>query len=118
MMQLTLDNLKDLDDGRVMVAFAQELRRAVMDCMDRPGETQARTVALEFAVSPVVGEEGMCEEARGDFKIKSKVPVRKTKSYSFAVNKRGDLAFSSNSPDNVNQTTIHDVDPKTGKVSR
>lgn len=54
LVQLTLESINDLDDGRVAVAFMQELRRAVTDCMDRPGDTTARSVSLETALSKSV----------------------------------------------------------------
>lgn len=34
--QLSLESLEHLDDGRVAVAFQHELKRAVQDCIDRP----------------------------------------------------------------------------------
>lgn len=118
MIRLTLDSLKDLDDGRALVSFTKELRKAVLDCIDRPGEEKPRTVSLVMDVTPVMGEEGMCEGATGKFRITNKTPDRTTKPYSFAINKLGDLIFSSNSPDNVQQLTLDDIDPKTGKISR
>lgn len=118
LVELSLKSLEELDDGRVAAAFICELKRVVLDCMDRPGDTNPRKVAMEFTLKPIVDEAGMCESAEGDFKIKSKVPDRKTKTYSFNVNKRGHLIYSSNSPDNVDQTTFDDVDPQTGRVSR
>jgi hypothetical protein len=42
--EFNVQSLADLDDGRVSIAFAQELRRAVIDCMDRPGDKNARKV--------------------------------------------------------------------------
>ena len=118
MATLTLESLKELDDGRVQAAFMHELRRAVKDCMDRPGDKTAREVSLVFKLTPIVGEEGMCEGADGDFHIKSKVPTRKTKTYNFRTNTRGDLIYSSNSPDNADQLTFGDVNPESGKVER
>lgn len=119
--ELDLASLDKLDDGRVSVAFAHELKRAVQDCMDRPGDKKPRIVTLEFSLKPVCSTEGGVVEmdgADGDFKIKSKVPTRQTKTYSFRANKRGQLAFSSESPENADQTTFNDIDPQTGKVKR
>lgn len=116
--ELNLHSLNDIDDGRVAVAFMQELRRAVMDCMDRPGDKTSRVVALEFKLTPVVGDEGSCEGAIGEFHIKSKVPTRKSKSYSFGTNRKGHLIYSANSPENIDQTTFDDIDPETGKIRR
>lgn len=118
LLELNLANLNELDDGRVAVAFMHELRRVVQDCLDRPGDVSARKVSLEFCLKPVIAEDGQCESADGDFKIKSSVPVRKSKSYSFNVNKKGHLIYSSNSPEDVDQTTFDDVDPSTGRVKR
>lgn len=119
--ELDLRSLENLDDGRVSVAFAHELKRAVQDCMDRPGDKKPRKVTLEFSLTPVCSAEGgvvEMEGADGDFTIKSKVPERKSKTYSFRANKRGQLAFASESPDSVDQTTFDDIDPNTGKVKR
>lgn len=118
LVQLSLKSLNDLDNGRVSLAFMQELKRCVDDCMDRPGDKSARTITLELKLEPVIGEGGECEGADGEFSIKSKVPQRRSKTYSFRTNKSGHLAYSSESPENVNQTTIHDIDPDTGRVNR
>jgi len=118
LMQLSLDSLKDLDDGRVLVAFGHELKRAVMDCIDRPGDKNGRTVSLEFKLTPIIGEDGTCDGANGEFAIKSKVPTRKSKSYEFNVNRKGHLIYSSNSPDDIDQTTIDDINPATGRIER
>lgn len=117
MMKLELTNLNELDD-RITVAFGVAIQQAVNDCMDRPGDKNARTINLEMKITPVIGEEGQCDGAEGEFQIKTKVPARKSKTYSFSTNRKGHLIFSSNSPDNVDQTTFDDVDPKTGKVDR
>lgn len=115
--QLTLETLKDLDFGKVNMAFMSELKRAVLDCTDRPGETKARSVALEFTITPIIDEDGMCESVRGEMQIKSKVPVRKTKRYEFAVNKHGHLSFSEHNPTSIDQTTFDDIG-EDGKVRR
>lgn len=118
LVEFNIASLENLDDGRVAVAFAHELRRSVQDCMDRPGDKKPRSVSLEFRLTPVVGDEGQCEGAEGEFEIKSKVPTRKSKTYSFSTNRKGHLIYSSNSPENVDQTTFDDIDPETGKVKR
>lgn len=118
-MEVNLQNLSELDDGRVAVAFMQELKRATADCIDRPGDKKPRIVTLEVRLEPVVDvESGQCEGANGEFQIKSRVPTRKSKTYSFGIKKTGQLYFSSESPDNVDQTTFDDVDQETGRVNR
>lgn len=119
--ELNLASLQDLDDGRVAVAFQHEMKRAVQDCIDRPADKKPRTVTLELAIKPIVSPDSSIVEmegADGEFTIKSKVPTRKSKTYNFRSNKHGQLAFSSESPENADQTTFADLDPKTGKVKR
>ena len=119
--ELNLASLQDLDDGRVSVAFAHEMKRAVQDCIDRPADKTARVVTLELSIKPILAPDSSIVEmegADGEFKIKSKVPTRKSKTYNFRSNKHGQLAFSSESPENADQTTFDDVDPKSGKVKR
>lgn len=118
LMQLSLSSLKDLDFGRPAVAFEQGLADAVRDCVDRPGDKRPRKVAMEFVISPIVEEEGQCDQVTGEFKIKTLLPHRQTKPYSFGLNKQGRLFFSEDSPQNVNQTTFADLDPETGLVDR
>ena len=119
--ELNLATLEELDDGRVSVAFAHELKRAVQDCIDRPADKKPRVVTLELAIKPILAPDSSIVEmegADGEFTIKSKVPTRKSKTYNFRSNKHGQLAFSSESPENSDQTTFDDIDPKTGKVKR
>lgn len=115
---LTLESLKDLDAGRISVAFQQQLKRAVEDCMDRPGEKAARNVVMNVKIVPIIAADGSCEETAAEFQITSKVPARKSKTYHFGIKKGGILYFSENSPDAIDQTTLDDVDPKTGRVKR
>lgn len=117
MTPLSLETLSELDD-RILLAFQFELKRAVLDCMDRPGDKTERVVSMEFKIVPIVGQDGDCEGATGEFHVKGKVPTRKSKPYSFEVNRGGQLVFSTTNTDNVNQSTFDDVDPETGKVNR
>lgn len=120
LMALELKTLEDLDDGRPVRAFMAELKRAIADCMDRPGDKNAREVTLQMKLKPTVDEEGNCERVQAEFHTKCKVPIRKTRPYSFECRKAKDgpmLVFSSTSPD-VDQTTFDDLDPETGQVRR
>lgn len=119
--QLTLNSLSEIDNGRVAEAFMQDLKHVVQDCIDRPSDKNPRVVTLEFTVVPIPeNNQGIveCSDVDGNFKIKSKVPTRKSKTYSFRANKQGQLCFSTNSPENVDQTHFDDVNPATGKVDR
>lgn len=108
MKEMKLENLADLDNGRVSLAFTHELKRAVQDCLDRPGDSTARKVTVVFTLKPITDEAGDCDTVNGDFKIKSTVPERKSKTYNFAARKSGHLVFSEESPQNVQQTTFMD----------
>lgn len=111
LIELKLESLADLDDGRVSVAFVEEIRRAVMDCQDRPGDTNKRIVRLQFEITPVREEKtGDCEQVHGEFHIESKVPKRKSKVYGFRVHRTGQLSFSKNSPDNPDQLSMLDAE--------
>jgi hypothetical protein len=91
---------------------------AVRDCIDRPGDKRPRKVTMEFVIVPVVEENGSCEGVTGEFKVKTTIPHRQTKPYSFGLNRQGKLFFSEESPSNVDQTTFADIDPDTGRVRR
>lgn len=116
MMLFNLETLKELGMGIVSKAFEHELKRCVQDCLDRPGDKNARVVTLQMQIKPVVDpmKQDECDTVSGEFEIKGKVPVRRTRVYSFGVKKTGSLMFSSDSPDNIDQKTIFDQDPDDG----
>jgi len=122
---LSLDTLRRLDDGRAVVAFDKELSMAVMDCMDRPGDASPRKVTLEMTIIPRVADDGSLDEVKADFQIKGKVPIRRTRRYSFDVRRQRDgadtkarLMFSESSPTDIKQTTLDDLNHETGRVER
>lgn len=111
MQQLSLATLKDLDDGRVAVAFLHELTRIVQDCEDRPGDKKSRKVLLQGEVTPIMFEDGTLDSVKVEFQIKSSVPTRKSKTYTMAVRKgqRGAmLVFSSENPEDHRQKSLID----------
>lgn len=118
LLTLKLETLKDLDFGRPAVAFEQGLADAVRDCVDRPGDKRPRRVTLDLIIAPVPDDTGVCDSVTGEFKIKTTLPHRQTKPYSFGLNRQGKLFFSEYAPENVDQATIDDIDPDTGRVNR
>lgn len=112
----TLDNLPKLDSGKVALAFSHELRRCALDCIDRPGDSSVRTVAIKAALKPVLDADGSCDTVEVEFEVSGKVPVRRSKVFSMATKATGALLFSEDSPDNVDQRTIFDgeADPPAG----
>lgn len=118
LVNLKLETLKDLDFGRPAVAFELATQDAVRDCNDRPGDKRPRKVTMEFVIIHCIGDEGQCDGVTGEFKIKTTIPHRQTKPYSFGINRKGQLFFSEESPNNVDQSTFDDVDPVSGRVVR
>lgn len=120
----SLEALQHLDGGKAAVAFRRAVEDCVRDCQDRPLDDKARKVTLELSITPVAGEDPEFENSfraegvEGQFKIATTLPKRQTKPYSFGIDAKGRMYFSRNSPDNVNQTTIDDIDPATGKATR
>lgn len=94
-----LDTLKELDAGRVSVAFAHELKRAVLDCLDRPGDGKARTVTLICTLKPTIDDQGDCDSVKGSFAIRAKMPERSSKTYDFGVTNKGHLYFQADAAD-------------------
>ncbi len=105
---LKLASLDLLDDGRVAIAWQKQLARAVQDCLDRPGESAARKVTLEFQVIPVQEPDGSADNVRGEFQVKSSIPNQRSKPYEFTANKSGHLVFNVHSPEVIDQKTIFD----------
>lgn len=104
--QLTLGSLADLDLGKGAEVFQRLLKRAVEDCMDRPGDKAPRKVALEIHIIPVMEQSGDCVEVSAEIVCTAKVPTYRTKPYSMGVRKGGILVFNPDSPDNINQGTF------------
>lgn len=107
---LNLQSLAELDLGKGAEAFQVLLKRAVEDCMDRPGDKTARKVALEIHIVPVMEQGGDCTEVSAEIHCTARVPTYRTKPYSMGVRKGGMLVFNPDSPDNINQTTFIDED--------
>lgn len=106
---LTLSSIKDLDDGIVAKAFDHELRRAVADCMDRPGDDKARKVQLTVILEPVMNTNSRdAEDVNVEFEASSAIPKRKSKVYAMQPRKGGHLAFSVNNPTDPEQSSLAD----------
>ena len=103
---LSLDTIRQLDNGRVFEAFSQALSRAVRDCEDRPGEDKARKVVLQIELTPVVQEEHVPTTVALLCQVKDTVPTRKSRPYSCGIRAGGVVAFSTESPTQFNQMTL------------
>jgi hypothetical protein len=107
-MELTLENLKDLDFGKLSVAFDQHIRRAVGDCMDRPGDDHERKVILTFGLRPEKSQEADCDHVMLEGQVTSKVPAHRSRVFQCAPRKGGHLVFDSLSPEHVEQMSLED----------
>lgn len=107
--EMQLQTIIALDDGRIVEAWNQALKRVVSDCHDRPGCKDSRKITLQLDIEPLVSEDGDLDTVRGQFQIKDSLPVRKTKKYDFEPRRNGSLAFNDLSDDNVHQRTIDEV---------
>ncbi len=104
--QFTLESLAELDGGKAVKAFEQHVRRAALDCMDRPADATARKVTLELELVPVLEPGGDCTEVSARFRAASALPKHQTKLYSLGLRKNGVLVFNPDSPDHVDQSTL------------
>jgi hypothetical protein len=122
-MRMSLAALKTLDGSRVALAFQRSVEDCVLDMRDRPLDKSKRKVTLELELIPVADEdpvvEGrmMCVGADANFRVKTSLPQRVSKTYNFELDDKG-LFFAVNSPENAAQTTFDDVDQETGRVER
>lgn len=105
---LNLETLAILNDGKVHEAFAQHLKRAALDCYDRPGDPTPRKVSLDFLLVPVVSSDRdvTCEEVKARCQVHSAIPKHRTKIMSLGLKPTGMLIFNNDSLDSVDQTTF------------
>jgi len=104
--ELKLETLPLLDNGRVVEALHQALKRAALDCEDRPGEKKSRLVNLQIEISPHLDQDGLFDTCDMHAQVKETFPTRKTRKYNLGYRKGGMLTFNDLSPDNFHQTTI------------
>jgi hypothetical protein len=105
-LQLSLDTLKELDDGKPMAAFNVHLGRIAQDCLDRPGEGKERSVTLKVVTKPVVESDGDCNEVKAQIFVQSSIPTHKTKVYSFGLRRNGTMVFRPDNLDSIDQATM------------
>lgn len=106
--ELTLESLKDLDFGKVEVAFRRHLKRAVDDCMDRDMDHTARVVALVFKLAPEKRQGGPADRVLLQCQVTSKVPPHASAVFRCAPRRGGQLAFKADCED-VDQGTFSDL---------
>lgn len=114
--KLTLSALKDLDMGKVDVAFDEHVARALRDIEERPGDQKARRVLLDISFTPA---EPDGNTVHAEFSMKSSVPVHRTRKYEMAVRRVGQKSvavFNPESPVDIHQGTLDDTRHPEGVV--
>jgi len=109
--KLSLESLDKLDMGKISATLETHLKRTIIDCTDRPADGKARSVTMQFDLVPVLADDMSCTEVKLQVSCKSTVPVHRTRVYSTGVRQTREgpmLVFNTDSPGNVNQTTLMD----------
>lgn len=101
-----IQNIEDLDSGRIAATINKSLRSAVEDCANRPGVDSARTVTVQIELRPVIDEDGVCTETALDVVSRASLPKHRSKTISMGVRPKGMLVFNTASEDSVRQTTL------------
>ena len=106
--EFTLSNLGQLDYGVAEAAMRMHLKRAVQDMSDRPVCKQPRTITMTIALVPAPNDDGTIDRCKAQIRVESKIPKHQTRVYDLALRATGQLAFSEESPDKFDQTTLFD----------
>lgn len=105
--ELTMQSLASMDGGRIAEAFAQSLKRVLLDCEDRPHEPKPRIITVQCEFTPDGADtDSTCDEVRMKALVADSVPKRQTRPYSMRLRAGGKAAFNDESLDNVDQMTF------------
>lgn len=114
---LSLENLQQLDFGKIGAAFNAELTHVVKDCMDRPHDEKSRKVQICFLIAPAEANmtDGPGETLDVGCEITSAVPKRRTQIYSMKPRVNGSLTFHPDLPKDPTGSTLYDSDERVNK---
>lgn len=101
-----LSALAAMDGGRIDEAFKLHMRRAILDCDDRPFEEKARKLTLQIEVKPIARQDGAATDVEIVVQAKSSVPNHVSQAVSARVLHGGDAWFNDLSQGNPDQLTI------------
>jgi hypothetical protein len=93
-MQLKLFETKTLaffDGGSIAAEFDRELKKAIEDCRDRPGEERVRKVVLQVQLTPQVDNTGETVRCSVSFQAHAKLPSRRFGGHLLQMRKNGTL---------------------------
>jgi hypothetical protein len=107
--RVSLNTMGELDGGLAATTFQDALKRAVKDCIERPGDKRPRKVILQMTLVPVPVISGNtidCDGAKGSFQCRVKIPDWEAREVDFGVQNSGDLIFNPDSPRDHRQMTL------------
>lgn len=103
---LTLENLTELDEGKVALMLQRAISVVTEDILDRPDDQTARKVVLTLSLKPAsAGREGL-KTAELEVAVKTTVPKLQTRPYECKRGENGGLQFNAVSPEDVNQGAL------------
>jgi len=104
--QFKIQDIADLDDGRIALTINNHIKKAVEDCQNRPGVEKNRSVSLSIEIIPAPQEDGLCEEVDVEIISGVKLPKSHSKPMSMGARMNGQLVFNAASPGDVNQGSL------------
>jgi len=104
---LTLTTVDQVDDGKIAKMFNKLLHGAVEDCCMRPSTKKAREVHLIVYIEPKPDTDtGICDECEVQFKLKNRVPERKSNAWRMGCKPSGKIFFNASNPESIAQMTL------------
>jgi hypothetical protein len=107
LLELTLESLTELDNGRAEKMFREKLDVVKQDLLKRPGDDRPRRLVFEVSMKPIAAvEEGgtpYCRAVRTTFKVQPKLPPEETLPVTVGIKATGHMYFSPADPDNPDQ---------------
>ncbi len=110
--KVDLGLLQRFDGGRIAAMLDEAMKKATLDCQDRPYLDKKRTITMRIEVEPVRPDHtGELVEMGMTVKVHADIPRFESRNYSIGIKKDGTPFYSVDSPTNVAQTTLLPDDP-------
>ncbi len=109
--ELSLENLGQLDFGKIIAAFNHEREHVVKDCLDRPQDDKPRKIVITFLLKPICDETSRtidCDSIDVGCEVSSVVPKRRTTIYSMKPRQDGGLTFHPDLASDAEGSTLYD----------
>ena len=112
--KFAIENLPEVDDGKIKLAVNRAIQQAYDDMVQRPGDRSKRKVSLDIEFTPMADDDGLLHSVSTEFAIGVKVPERRSKPYPMEPHAGSkSLLFNPASPEDPHQ---HTIDEATGEV--